>query len=461
MRIAGRLVAFAVLLGVMLCADSRAQIVGPRPPGKSAIDPQVVTVINAWGKHVTELPGFGFTVRATTQVKQGQQAQSQEVTTRIVAERPNKLAVSAKSGDDAAQLFSDGKSLVVALTSVGKYFLDDTPDRWNSWARIIANPVPSAIVTEGNAGPITGALLAKDPGATLLRMIESATYGGEAMLGDTKCHLINAVGDVTDWQLWIDAGPKPVIRQFVPDMNKGLARQAAAQGKAPLQNVRVTCVVKYTDWEENPLLAADVFTFHPTAGMVKIPLPVAPEEPPHPLLGKMAPAANLAVLGGGKLDLAALRGKNIVILDFWATWCKPCRMAMPIVERVADEFKKQGVVLYAVNREEEPELVQNFAEQAGLVMKIALDRDGRVSEEYQAQSIPQTVLIGKDGTVQVVHVGVGPEFEEDLREELAALVAGKDLAAQKKAKAAAAKAPTQAGPPVAGPPVPNGAAGGK
>ena len=90
MRIAGSLVAVAVLIGATLGAEARAQIVGPRSPSKSAIDPQVVAVIKAWGKHVSELQGFGFTVRATTQVKQGQQSQSQEVTTRITAERPNK-----------------------------------------------------------------------------------------------------------------------------------------------------------------------------------------------------------------------------------------------------------------------------------------------------------------------------------------------------------------------------------
>ena len=135
-------------------------------------------------------------------------------------------------------------------------------------------------------------------------------------------------------------------------------------------------------------------------------------------MGTPAPAINIDLLGGGKLDLTALKGKNIVILDFWATWCGPCITAMPQIEKVASEFKKKGVVLYAVNLEETAAEVQHFAEQNGVTAKIALDTADTVARDYQATSIPQTVLIGKDGTIQVVHVGLSSNLERQLRKEL-------------------------------------------
>ncbi len=369
------------------------------------------------------------------EIRQGEQSQARDSSMKVIAQRPNKLALNLKSGGDGADLICDGATLTVSLTTAGKYFVDETPEHFTSWSTIMENPVAAAIASQGNAAAIVTALFADDPAEKLLAAIQSATYDGEVMLDDSKCHLIKAAGNDSDWQLWIDAGPKPLIRKFVPDLTKAMTKLAAAQGRPLPANLKVTTVVTYTDWQENPKLAAEAFAFAAPEGSVKIDNPADQVEPPHPLLGKVAPAINLDLLGGGKLDLASLKNKNVVILDFWATWCGPCKRAMPIIEKVASEYKKKGVLLYAVNLEESAEDVQHFAEQSGITATIALDTVGTAARDYQAQAIPQTVLIGKDGTVQVVHVGLLPDLENQLRKELDALLAGKDLAAEAKAKA--------------------------
>ena len=110
------------------------------------------------------------------------------------------------------------------------------------------------------------------------------------------------------------------------------------------------------------------------------------------MVGKPAPDFELELLGGTKFHLADNKGK-VVILDFWATWCGPCLQAMPQVERVAKEFRDQGVALIAVNLQEEPNQIKSMLERHKLQPTVALDRDGVVAEKYAANAIPQTVII--------------------------------------------------------------------
>ena len=207
--------------------------------------------------------------------------------------------------------------------------------------------------------------------------------------------------------------------------------------------VKVTNVVRFGEWQVNPKFAPDTFVFAAPEGIPKASsLAELLAGEAGVLLGKPAPAVKLALLGGGKLDLGALAKKNIVVLDFWATWCGPCQEAMPIIEKVTANFKDKGVLLYAVNVGEPAAEVGKFIADSGLHMNVALDEDTAVARAYKANSIPLSVLVGKDGTVQAVHVGLSPDLEKELTKELEALTTGKKLVADaepEKAKPDSAK----------------------
>ncbi|MDB5349869.1 MAG: thiol-disulfide isomerase-like thioredoxin [Planctomycetota bacterium] len=143
------------------------------------------------------------------------------------------------------------------------------------------------------------------------------------------------------------------------------------------------------------------------------------------LVGKPAPDFSLDLLDGKPFKLSENKG-SIVVLDFWATWCGPCLQAMPQVERVAQEFKDQGVKLVAVNLQEAPKVITAMLERHKLHPAVALDRDGAVAEKYMANAIPQTVVVNRDGTVARLFIGGGPSFEANLREALTAVVKGTD-----------------------------------
>jgi tetratricopeptide (TPR) repeat protein len=154
-----------------------------------------------------------------------------------------------------------------------------------------------------------------------------------------------------------------------------------------------------------------------------------PETPPiHPLLGQTAPLFTSVNPDGEPIDLKAHLGKNIIMLDFWASWCGPCLRAMPKVDSVARKFADQGLLFYAVNTGEDASTVKEFLKSSEFDLPVAMDADRTINELYGVTGIPQTVLIGKDSRVQVVHVGYSDTLDEDLGREVEELLADKDLA---------------------------------
>jgi peroxiredoxin len=109
-----------------------------------------------------------------------------------------------------------------------------------------------------------------------------------------------------------------------------------------------------------------------------------------------APDFTLQDLSGKRVRLQDLRGK-VVFLNFWATWCPPCRLEMPTMEKLHLEFKEQGLEVVAVNIRESEDTVRQFVDQLGLSFTVLLDRRGSVSDEYGAWSIPITYIIDRRG----------------------------------------------------------------
>lgn len=131
--------------------------------------------------------------------------------------------------------------------------------------------------------------------------------------------------------------------------------------------------------------------------------PAADQSRKAPEIGQEAPDFTLSNLEGEPVQLSQFRGK-VVFLNFWATWCVPCRNEMPILEQFARE-NAANVVVVGVNLNDSRETVVDFIKQVEVTFPIVLDEDARVSRQYLIRGYPTTVVIDSDGTIQTIHVG--------------------------------------------------------
>jgi thiol-disulfide isomerase/thioredoxin len=125
----------------------------------------------------------------------------------------------------------------------------------------------------------------------------------------------------------------------------------------------------------------------------------------HDTSGSEAPGFALPTSGGQTVVLSSFRGR-VVFLNFWATWCPPCRLEMPAMERLHQDFKDQGLVILAVDIEESPKLVAKFMKEFRLTFPALLDADSRMSSRYGVRGLPTTVLIDRQG--RSVGRAIGP-----------------------------------------------------
>jgi peroxiredoxin len=130
------------------------------------------------------------------------------------------------------------------------------------------------------------------------------------------------------------------------------------------------------------------------------------EPRPEPIgRGSRAPDFSLTRLGGDEtVRLADFRGR-VVLVNFWATWCKPCEDEMPAMQRLYDELAGSSFELLAVSVDDELPPVERFRERLGLRFPILLDPDQRAAHAYQTFRFPETLLIGADGFVIERYIG--------------------------------------------------------
>jgi peroxiredoxin len=124
-----------------------------------------------------------------------------------------------------------------------------------------------------------------------------------------------------------------------------------------------------------------------------------------------APDFTLRSMDGQNLRLQEQRGR-VVMVNFWATWCGPCRQEMPHLNRLYEKYRGSGFVVFGVNVDEDARNAAAVASKMGLRFPVLRDADKAVSKQYDLSAMPSTVLIDRDGRVRYVHRGYRDGYED-------------------------------------------------
>ena len=254
--------------------------------------------------------------------------------------------------------------------------------------------------------PFLTFLIAQSPYDNIVDGVIESAYVGRETLREKPCHRIRLRQQSLTWEMWIEEGSTPWIHRIEPDASQSLPPE--------IENVELA--IDFESWSTDPEIGADTFRLDPPDGSQHVATILDP--PPHRLDGHDAPRFQTTLRTGEPVSLERHVGRDVVVLDFWATWCGPCRQFLPIVAQTTREYADRGVVFYAVNMQETPEVIAEFLDSQQLDLPVALDSDGAIARQYEAYSIPQTVVIGKDGRVANVHAGGSLNLETVLRAEL-------------------------------------------
>ena len=238
----------------------------------------------------------------------------------------------------------------------------------------------------------------------------------EAAAGQRSCWVIEVPPDSA-----VDNAPmrERLATTYWIDKATNLVLKASEQNRVKSQRADETQIQTLTSIYKvvsvNEPVPVELFRFEPPPGAIEVANFPRAAGPGTPLPQTASPDFTLSDLKGEKVSLASLKGKAVV-LNFWATWCAPCVAEMPEIEQAQRRFAGKGLVVLAINDNEEPEKVRRFMEEHGYTFRVLLDRDDHVGQQYSVAGWPSMFFIDREGYIRAQYRGYNPlKLMDDLK----------------------------------------------
>jgi peroxiredoxin/outer membrane lipoprotein-sorting protein len=353
---------------------------------------------------------FHFVAAETTLAKSGDLGREQERRFVIANEAAGRWRVEVDGATQSGLGLSDGQWIWIYLPDSGKYTKRPVADNTTDGAGPPFENLKSYFISRysGIAAGIKNARLLRE---------ETLTVNGR----DTPCLVIEAeyapgaAGKLAR-RFWIELTRLVILRE---------ESEAEMKGRPGGGPVRITQTVSFDRVQLGEPLPDLLFSFEPPASARLVASFDDASEGGATLIGQVAPGFELPDLSGKLHRLEDLRGK-VVLLNFWATWCMPCRVELPLLEelhrargnraRANQKQAQESLLVLGVNNESE-EKARRFVQERDLTFPNLADAENTLARAYNVESIPTTVVIGKDG--KVAFYAVGPQTLEQLRQVLA------------------------------------------
>ncbi|MGQ9576090.1 MAG: redoxin domain-containing protein [Thermoguttaceae bacterium] len=352
----------------------------------------------------------------------GGQKQERPVDYAVIFERPNRLRMHVLRG----AVVCDGTSFHAHFPEWGEQLVKRPAPPRITPGFLLSDAIFAAALSEGapthfcTLPPPLILLLAGDPLKTILHQSTKPRLLEPAKIGDNPCYRVELVRPDGNAVLWIDQASL-VLRRIELPINQ--IKKDAAEYKVEVHS----WVAEFQDAAfDQPIDAA--------AFQIELPSQVQIVEcfmpPPLLLLNKPAPAFRFVGLDGKPVGPSALEGK-VALLEFWATYCDPCRVTMPLLEKVYQKYKDHPKVAFlAVSVDEQgasDQEVQTKMAQWGATLPVVRDPERDAGQKFGIRSIPAMCALGADGTLQDYWEGFRPNLDTELAAKIERLLAGQNL----------------------------------
>jgi cytochrome c biogenesis protein CcmG, thiol:disulfide interchange protein DsbE len=148
----------------------------------------------------------------------------------------------------------------------------------------------------------------------------------------------------------------------------------------------------------------------------------SPDDAGHPLLGNRGPDfSRKTVKGDSTVSLRALEGK-VTIVDFWATWCEPCKKSFPKLEALNAKYNENGLRIVGISEDDDISGIPAFASELGTRFPLIWDENKSIASKWQPKSMPTTFVVDRKGTVRFVHLGYHAGEEAEIEREVKSLL---------------------------------------
>lgn len=329
----------------------------------------------------------------------------------LAVKKPGMIRVESDNPLLGVSLVSDGKNIWNYRKGANEYTKKDAPEL-QDLAKDEGGPLGMM-----KSPILLSTIVSGDPLAEIEEDVTSKRLVGTETVDGVECDVIEMAQTDSTARVWVDRKRKLIVK-LVLEVGGG-EKGADGPGSLTITETHKEIVLdgKVPDGE---------FTFSPPEGAKLVDSftrkkRARKNKERADLTGTPAPDFILTDMEGKKHRLEDLRGK-VVLLDFWASWCPPCRRELPHIQKIHEEMGPQGLVVLGVNAENDEAKLKEFLQGQKIGFPVLRDTERKASEAFSVTAIPRVLIIGKDGTVAADFTGL--KTEEELKEALVKAGAG-------------------------------------